>query len=131
MRIVLVVCALLAAPVVIAQRSLSGASPTCGPISGHTQQDLDNVRAFCDTLPEDTAVGAYATNAALWMTVDRSMADQLRADRQSAEQLVLTWMADWKRLTDFQSVTVTVRWGDIRLAKGETTRSEGDRVTVP
>ena len=131
MRIILVVCVLLAAPVVIAQRSLSGAAPTCGPISGHTQQDLDNVRAFCDTLPEDTAVGAYATNAALWMTVDRSMADQIRADRQNAEQLVLGWMADWKRLTDAQSVTVTVRWGDIRLAKGETTRGDGDRVTIP
>ena len=131
MRIVLVVCVLLAGPVVIAQRSLSGASPTCGPISGHTQQDLDNVRAFCDTLPEDTAVGAYATNSALWMTVDRPMANQIRADRRSAEQLVLAWMADWKQLTGSQSVAVTVRWGDIRLAKGETSPSDGDRVTVP
>ncbi len=131
MRIVTIVCLLLATQVVIAQRSLSGGSPTCGPISGQTPQDLDNVRAFCDTLPNDMAVGAYATNSDLWMTVNRSMADRIRTDRPGAEELVLGWMRDWKQLSGSQSVTVTVRWGDIRLAKGQTTRGDGDRVTVP
>ncbi len=130
MRAAIIVCMLLATPVV-AQRALSGASPTCGPISGHTRQDLENVRAFCETLPSDTAVSAYATNAELWMAVDRPMADHIRTDRTDAERLVLGWMQEWKRLSGSQSVTVTVRWGDIRVAKGQTTRRDGDRVTVP
>ena len=131
MRTAIIVWMLVATPVVIAQRALSSASPTCGPISGHSQQDLENVRAFCDTLPSETVVGAYATNGALWLSVERPMADHIRTDREDAERLVRAWLEEWKRVIGSQSVAVTVRWGQIRVAKGQTTRRDGDRVTVP
>ena len=131
MRTAIIVWVLVATPVVVAQRSLSGSSETCGPISGHNPQDLANVRAFCDTLPSETVVGAYATNAALWISVERPMADRIRTDPEDTERLVLAWMTEWKRVSGASSVVVTVRWGDIRVAKGETTRRDGDQVTVP
>ncbi len=131
MRTVTIVCAaLLVTQVVIAQGSLSDESPTCGPISGQTLQDLDKVRTFCEALPKDAAVGAYATESVLVVRVSRAAAEQIRTDRARAEQLVLTWMSDWRRVSGSQSVTVTIRWGDIRTARGRTTPS-GDQVTIP
>ena len=110
--------------------SFSGGSPTCGPIGGQTLQDLDKVRIFCEALPKDTTVGAYATDSVLVVRVSRAVAEQIRTDRARAEQLVLTWMSDWRRVSGFQSVTVTIRWEEIRLARGRTTPS-GDQVTLP
>ena len=119
MRTVTIVCAaLLVTQVVIAQGSFSGESPTCGPISGQTLQDLDKVRTFCEALPKDTTVGAYATDSVLVVRVSRAMADQIRTDLPRAEQLVLTWMRDWRRVSGSQSVAVTIRWEEIRLARG-------------
>ena len=86
--------------------------------------------AFCETLPGNTAVGAYASESQLWVQVGRSMADQLRADQLAAERLVLSWMKAWKQLSGSQSVTVIVKWGDIRMATGQTTPSQGDHVTL-
>ena len=103
--------------VVSAQGSFSGASPTCGPISGETLQDLDKVQTFCEALPRGTAIGAYASESVLLVRVSRAAADQIRTDLPRAEQLVLTWMRDWRRGS--RSVTVTIRWGDIRLARGQ------------
>ena len=131
MRTVTLVCVvLLAAQVVIAQGSFSSWSPTCGQINGETVQDLDRVMTFCESLPMDTVASAYATESALLLRVSRPMAEQIRADRPRAEQLVRTWMRDWKQLIGSQSVMVTIRWGDIRLARGQTTPSGRDQVTI-
>ena len=78
----------------------------------------------------DTVVSAYATESALLLRVSRSTAEQIRADGPRAEQLVRTWMSDWKHLIGVPSVTVTIRWGDIRLARGQTTPSGRDQVTI-
>ncbi len=127
-----IVCAvLLAMEVVIAQRSFVGRSPTCGQIGGQTQPDLEHVRTFCEAVPRDEAIGAYATESTLWVQVSRPIANQMRADHLRTEHLVLTWMRGWRQQSGFQSVTVTVKWGDILLAKGQTTQSGGDQVTVP
>ena len=127
-----IVCTvLLATEVVIAQRSFLSRSPTCGQIGGQTQPDLENVRTFCEAVPRDEAIGAYATESRLWVQVSRPLANQMRADHLRAEHLVLTWMRGWRQQSGFQSVTVTVKWGDIRIAKGQTTQSHGDQVTVP
>ena len=45
----------------------------------------------------DTVVSAYATESALLLRVSRSTAEQIRADGPRAEQLVRTWMRDWKQ----------------------------------
>ena len=132
MPTVLMVClwALVVAPVV-AQESFSGRSETCGPITGQTKQDLENVQAFCRAVPEGAAVGAYAMQSLLWVKVTRSMAEAMRADRLSAEQLVKTWMTGWKSLSGSGAVTVQVEWRDVLIAEGQTTLFSGDRVTIP
>ena len=132
MRTVTLACVvLLATPAVIAQGSITSWSPTCGQISGNTRQDVDRLMTFCESLPMDTVARAYATESALLLLVNRPMAEQIRADSPATEQLVRTWMRDWKQLIGSQSVTVTIRWGDIRLARGQTTPSGRDQVTTP
>jgi hypothetical protein len=131
MRILTLVCvALVVTQVVIAQGSFSGESPTCGPINGDSLRDLDRLRTFCEALPMNTVVSAYATESALLLRVSRSTAEKIRADGPRAEQLVRAWMRDWKQLSGFPSVTITIRLGDIRLARGQTTPLGRDQVTI-
>ena len=127
---VLMVYLLVVAPVV-AQQSFTGQSETCGPITGQTKQDLQNVQAFCRAVPEGAAVGAYAMESILVVKVTRNMAKAMRADRLSAEQLVKTWMTGWKSLSGSGAVTIQVEWRDVRIAEGQTTLFGGDRVTIP
>ena len=115
---------------VVAQQSFSGRSETCGPISGQTKQDLQNVQAFCRAVPEGAAVGAYAMQSLLWVKVTRAMAEAMRADRLSAEQLVKTWMTGWKSLSGSKAVTIQVEWRDVQIAEGQTTMFSGDRVAL-
>ena len=133
MLTVLMVClwALVVPAPVVAQQSFSGRSETCGPISGQTKQDLQNVEAFCRAVPEGAAEGAYAMQSLLWVKVTRAMAEAMRADRLSAEQLVKTWMTGWKSLSGSKAVTIQVEWRDVQIAEGETTLFSGDRVTIP
>ena len=56
----------------------------------------------------DSVASAYATESALLLRVSRLL----------AEQLVCAWMRDWKQFIGSQSVTVTIRWGDI-LSRAE------------
>ena len=70
------------------QGSASGRSPTCGPINGKTKQDLSNVKKFCEAVPDGVAVGAYAMESLLWVKISRAMAQQMRTDRLTAEQVV-------------------------------------------
>ena len=65
----------------------------------------------------------------LWVKVSRPMAEQMLADRLTSEQVVLNWMRGWKQLSGSSSVTVTVEWEDVQIAKGQTTLFSGDKVT--
>ena len=112
--------------------SFEGRSDICGPIIGKTQDDLKNLREFCsDYMPEGMATGALARDSMLWFMVSRRMAEQMRADRLSTEQLILNWMRLWKGKSDSRAVTVGVKWQDVEIAKGETTFLSGDQVTIP
>ena len=123
------VLVLFGAGVAVAQ--VSGSSPSCGSISGKTTADLQNVRTFCQRgIPEGVSVGAYAMETLLVVKVTRSMADGIRADRISGEQLVRTWMRGWKQITESTAVTVYVKWQDVEIAEGQTTLFGGDEVTI-
>ena len=114
-----------------AQQTPSGSSDTCGPISGKTQKDLENVRTFCEEgIVKGAAVGAYAMESLLWVKVSREMANAMRSDRLSAEQLVLTWMKGWRQISGHRSVNVYVEWKDVEIAEGDTTVFSGDVVTI-
>lgn len=133
MRVFLVYVALIVGSFTqVAFAQVSGSSPTCGPISGQTRQDLQNVRTFCERgIPEKgLAVGAYGMESLLWVKVGREIANQMLTDRLTTEQLVKTWMKLWKALSGSQVVTVKVEWEDVEIAEGDTTIFSGDKVTI-
>ena len=113
------------------EESFSGTSPTCGPIVGETQQDLQNVEEFCEAaIPEGLTEGVYAMESLLWVKVPYEIATYMIDNTLETEQLVRTWMEGWKQLSESQSVTIWVEWQDTEIAKGETTVFSGDQVTV-
>ncbi|MCY4584531.1 MAG: hypothetical protein OXB98_00685 [Bryobacterales bacterium] len=114
-----------------AKDSFQGRSETCGPVVGKTAKDLRNLQTFCSQgIPKGAVVGAYAMGPLLWIKVSRLMAEGLRADRLSAEQLVRNWIRGWKSNSDSRAVTVTVEWRDVEIAKSQTTWSGKDEVTI-
>src|SRR5438067_4586933 len=98
-------------------------------ISGETQHDQAHARAFCAEMGPVDVVRLQAMSSLLDVTVSRSLADAISADRLSSEQLLRNWMKTWKRLSGSSAVAVTVKWQDIEVAKGDTTLLHGDVVT--
>ena len=125
-------CVLVASNLSAQAKSVSGKSETCRQAVGKTQKDLDNALAFCkSSVPKDLAVqGVIAMESLLWIKVNRALADALRADRLTTEQVVKQWINQWKTLSGSKSVTVYVEWQDVEIAKGETTIFSGDKVTI-
>jgi hypothetical protein len=130
--------ALLLGPLVVATlgssvaAQVSGTSPTCGPVNGKTTKDRNNAMAFCaQAVPKDLNVqGAIAMDMLLWVKISRPVANIMRADRLTTEQVVKNWMRTWKGISGSQSVTVHVEWQDVEVAKGDTTILRGDVVTI-
>ena len=58
------------------------------------------------------------------------MANAMRSDRLTAEQVVLTWMKLWRQISGHRSVNVYVEWKDVEIAEGDTTVFSGDVVTI-
>ena len=74
--------------------------------------------------------GAYAMDSLLWIKIPKSIADAFLADRLMAEQLIKVWMKGWKQESGRQTVTIYVEWGDVEIARGETTIFSGDKITI-
>jgi hypothetical protein len=132
-RYILLFAVAFAVSSVSASAQVSGKSSTCGSVAGKTQADLDNVLKFCSAaVPKDLEVtGAFAMETLLWVKISRALANIMRNDRLSTEQVVKNWMKGWKGLTGKQAVTVTVEWQDVKIAEGTTTLLSGDKVTIP
>ena len=112
--------AVLCAPTVFAQEI--GTSPICGPVSGKSKADLAHVLTFCKKgVTDGVAVGAYAMESLLWIKVPRTVADAFLNDRLTAEQLMRVWMKGWKQEIGRKAVNIYVEWGDVEIARGETT----------
>lgn len=109
-------------------------SPTCRKAYGESKEDLDRALTFCaDTITDNISgfiEGVIAQQTILTVKVDRRLADGLVRDRLSTESIVKAWMRAWKKLTDSKAVTVYVEWGDVQIAKGETTLFSGDVVKI-
>ena len=122
--------AIMIATSAVAQDQYSGRSDTCGPIIGQTQQDLKNVETFCTYVPEGATTGAYAMESLLWVKVSQGIAEYMVGHSLQTEQLVKAWMTLWKEISDSSAVTIYVEWGDVQIAKGDTTLFRGDQVTI-
>lgn len=121
--------AVLCAPTVFAQET--GTSPTCGPVIGKSKADLAHVLSFCKKgVTDGVAVGVYAMESLLWIKVPKSVADAFLADRLTAERLMRVWMKGWKQETGGKAVTIYVEWGDVEIARGQTTVLSGDKITI-
>jgi hypothetical protein len=105
---------------------------TCGEITGKTQKDAHNVMRFCEAVvPKDLDVqGAYAMEMLLWVKINRDLALAMRTNRLDAEQMLRNWMRAWKTITASKAVTLYIEYGDVEIAKGETTVFSGDKVTI-
>ena len=113
-----------------ASAQINGRSATCGSISGKTQADLANVRTFCEKIPKElTLVGAYSMESLLWIKVNRELADGMRRDRLSSENIMRHWMKAWKEISGSAAVTIRVEWQEVEIVKGETTLWSGDQIT--
>jgi hypothetical protein len=111
---------------------VTGKSPTCGQVDGKTAKDRDNALAFCKAgVPEAGVISSIsAIKSLLWVKVSREIAEMMRRDRLTTEQLVKNWMKAWKHLSGSKAVTVYVEWKDVEIAKGDTTLFSGDKVTI-
>ena len=106
------------------------ASPTCGSIIGKSKNDLSNVKLFCrEGIPEGVVVGAYSMEMMLWVKVNQETAHALSSNTLRSENIIRAWMKGWKKITRSEVVTIYVEWGDIEIAKGQTTAFSGDEVT--
>ena len=91
---------------------------------------MANVREFCATaIPQGLSEGAYGAESLLWIKVTHDIAKYMKANPLETEQLVRAWMRGWKTLSNSSAVTVTVEWGSVEVAKGQT-RFSGDQVTI-
>jgi hypothetical protein len=105
-------------------------SELCGEISGESQEDLSHVQALCrQGFAKGAILSARAQESLLWLSVPREMADGIRQDRLSGEQLVKIWMRRWRQHSGRTAVSVYVKWQDVDIAEGRTTLS-GDVVTI-
>lgn len=121
--------ALCCAPTAFAQET--GTSPTCGPVSGKSKEDLTHVLNFCAKgVPDGIAVGAYAMESLLWIKFPKGVAEDFLANRLMAEQLMSVWMEGWKQESGQSIVTIYIEWGDVEIARGESTVFNGDKITI-
>jgi hypothetical protein len=127
-----VAAAFLFSAAVPALGQVAGRSDTCGPVNGKTATDRDNALRFCaGSVPKDLQVsGVIAMDSIVWVMVGRQLANVMRNDRLSTEQVVKRWMRAWKSITERQAVTVYVEWQDVEIAKGEVSLVRGDVVTI-
>ena len=137
LRITVTLATLLASEAV-SQGKFTDYSKTCGQIIGQTSQDLKNLKKFCDGIQKswsENIEGAYCMQSLLWIKINRELATFMQFRRLDGEQLVRLWIKHWKRATGRDvGVTIHLKWGDIEVAKGNSTYSflSGieDRVTI-
>jgi hypothetical protein len=113
-------------------QTFSAKSGTCQEALGRTQKDLNNALAFCQkVVPKEMDIqGVTANDSLVHIKVVRGLANSLMADKLGAEQTVKVWMNTWKNISGSKAVTVFVEWGDVEVAKGQTTILSGDKVTI-
>ena len=112
----------------------SSKSSTCNEVAGRTDKDLVNALKFCDAaIPKAISKeiqGVIVLESLIWVKVSRTLAESMRRDHTSARQLVRNWINAFRTVSGLKAVNVTAEWGNVEIAKGETSFFNGDLVTI-
>ena len=92
--------------------------------------DAEAARAWCDAMPDGVISAASADGPLLTLWVERSMAEQMLGNAATTQEIVLKMMDRWKDAAGLLSVVITIRYGEVRVAVGDTTVGRGDVVTI-
>ena len=84
---------------------------------------------MCKLIPEELVIGAIAFDALLYVKVSRKIAEYMLAQRLETEQLLRAWLPNWKQITGWSAITITVEWERVMIVKGKATVFRGDVVT--
>ena len=102
----------------------------CGTVTAADDADAEAARAWCDAMPDGVISAASADGPLLTLWVERSMAEQMLGNAATTQEIVLKMMDRWKDAAGLLSVVITIRYGEVRVAVGDTTVGRGDVVTI-
>jgi hypothetical protein len=109
-----------------------GASLLCGPVTGRTVRNRDDGLSFCsDEITPGVITELIADDAVVRIRVTARLADAMRDDRVSGDELVTKWLRRWRAVTNGTTVTLLVESNNVEIVKGSTSPDHGDQVTWP
>jgi hypothetical protein len=105
---------------------------TCGAVTGSSEADADHVVAFCaqSVSPTLKIREAQGDDVVLYLRGKQRLANTILADKQAADQLMRGWLKQWLSIVKKPTATVVVMAEHTEVARGQTTMSNGDEVTV-
>jgi hypothetical protein len=112
--------------------SVMGTSLLCGPVTGRTIRNRDDALSFCsDEITPGVITELIADDAVVRIRVTARLADAMREDRVSGDELVTKWLRRWRTITNGTAVTLLVESNNVEIVKGSTSPERGDQVTWP
>jgi hypothetical protein len=111
---------------------LTATSPTCGSVRGSSTKDVQAALTFCaKAIPANgSVVGVRANDDSLRVSVIRQFANEMMADRLSAERLVQVWITGWEQERGVRGAWVHVEWEGVEIARGEPRAGGRSEVTI-
>ena len=117
-----------------AHHSVSGVpilSLKCGWIEGESVRDVRWLADFCaqSVPPALQIISATADRERLWIEASPQLVARVRADDEASHALLRGWLEQWRRLTGYRTVSVSIFRGHVDIAIAKTTMS-GDVISV-
>jgi hypothetical protein len=112
--------------------ALTSPSLLCGPVTGRTARDRDDGLSFCsDEITPGVITELIADSAMVRIKVTARLADAMRDDRVSGEELVVKWLRRWRIITNGAPLTLVVESSNVEVVRGVASAERDDQVTWP
>jgi hypothetical protein len=112
--------------------SVIGTSFLCGPVTGRTVRNRDDALSFCsDEITPGVITELIADDALVRIRVTARLADAMRDDRVSGDELVTKWLRRWRTVTNGTAVTLLVESNSVEVVRGSASPDRGEQVTWP
>jgi hypothetical protein len=109
--------------------SVTGTSLLCGSVTGRTVRDRDDAIGFCsDEITPGVITDLVADNSTVRIRVTARLADAMREDRSSGEELVVKWLRRWRTVTSGTAVTLLVESNGVEIVRGAASADRADQV---